>query len=116
MATFKRGGYAIEVEYITTLTNEREKVIKKNIICKCVIEIEDIKIVDYYLNIRGNVNLKKCRIFHEGSGWMVLNELYEEIKEIKMEGTFKVIGFQQTNKINKNVKRRNNPRSTRKNA
>jgi cysteinyl-tRNA synthetase len=116
MARRNKGGYSIEVSYITNLTDAKEKVIKRNAKGKSVIDLSDIKIVDYFFNNKGNPMLNRCRIYVDNLGWMVLEEAYEEIMQYKMDGTdVQIQGFKQTNNINGKSTNRTK-RSTRKNA
>ena len=116
MARLNRGGYSIEVSYVTNLTGAKDKIIKRNAKGKSVIDLSDIKIVDYFFNNKGNPMMNRCRIYVENLGWMVLEEEYEEIKKYKMDGTeVQIQGFKQTNNINGKSTSRTK-RSTRKNA
>jgi len=125
MARLNRGGSSIEISYIVNLTNDKEKIIKKNVKGKSVVALDDIKIVDYYFDNDGKLDLNKCRILHENYGWVILTETYEEISRYKMDGTtVEIKGFVQQPKkevkkiINKKpIKNgRTTKRSTRKNA
>ncbi len=126
MARLNRGGSSIEISYIVNLTNDKEKIIKKNVKGKSVVALDDIKIVDYYFDNEGKLDLNKCRILHENYGWVILTETYEEISKYKMDGTtLEIKGFaQQPKKITKKVTNkkpiknvtRRTTRSTRKNA
>ena len=97
MAVIKLAGGTIQVRYLTTLTNEDNKVIKKNVKGITVLHLSDIKIVDNFYTEDGKVDLNKCRIFHEDIGWMVLQEPYNELVHLKMDGTMQVIGLRQKN-------------------
>ena len=123
MARLNRGGSSIEISYIVNLTNDKNKIIKKNVKGKSVVALDDIKIVDYYFDNEGKLDLNKCRILHENYGWVILTETYEEISKYKMDGTtLEIKGFAQQPKKEKqikpikNVTRRTTTRSTRKNA
>jgi hypothetical protein len=97
MAVIKLGGGTIQVKYLTTLTNEDNKVIKKNVKGICIIHLSDIKIVDNFFTEKGGIDNTKCRVFHEDIGWMVLQESYDELVHLKMDGTMQVVGFRQKN-------------------
>lgn len=125
MARLNRGGSSIEISYIVNLTNDKEKIIKKNVKGKSVVALDDIKIVDYYFDNDGKLDLNKCRILHENYGWVILTETYEEISKYKMDGTtLEIKGFTQQPKKEKQIKpiknvtrsKRTTTRSTRKNA
>jgi len=134
MAIVKLGGGTIQVKYITHLTDENNKVVKRNVKGITVLHLTDIKVVDNYFTPQGKPDLTKCRIFHEDIGWMVLQEPYEEMVHLKMDGTMRITGFQQRfpgrykepkktkSKQNKKdgksrtVKRVGNTRNSRKNA
>lgn len=126
MARLNRGGSSIEISYLVNLTNDKNKIIKKNVKGKSVVALDDIKIVDYYFDNDGKLDETKCRILHENYGWVILTESYEEISKLKMDGlTIEVKGFTQpvkqvkkvTNKkINTKTNGRTTKRSTRKNA
>jgi hypothetical protein len=95
MAVVKLGGGTIQVRYITHLTTEDNKVIRRNVKGTTVLHLSDIKVVDNYFSQKGDLDLEKCRIFHEDLGWMVLQEPYNEMVHLKMDGTMQVKGFQQ---------------------
>lgn len=95
MAVVKLGGGTIQVKYITHLTDENNKVIRRNVRGITVLHLSDIKIVDNYFTPDGKSDLNKCRIFHEDIGWMVLQEPYDELVHLKMDGTMRITGFQQ---------------------
>lgn len=95
MAVIKLGGGTIQVRYVTHLTTEDNKVIRKNVKGIAVLHLSDIKVVDNYFNPKGDLDMEKCRIFHEDIGWMVLQETYNEMVHLKMDGTMRVTGFQQ---------------------
>lgn len=126
MARLNRGGSSIEISYLVNLTNDKNKIVKKNVRGKSVVALDDIKIVDYYFDNDGKLDETKCRILHENYGWVILTESYEEISKLKMDGlTVEVKGFTQpvkqikkvTNKkINTKTNGRTTKRSTRKNA
>lgn len=127
MARLNRGGSSIEISYLVNLTNDKNKIVKKNVRGKSVVALDDIKIVDYYFDNAGKLDETKCRILHENYGWVILTESYEEISKLKMDGlTVEVKGFTQqpkkeikkvTNKkINTKTNGRTTKRSTRKNA
>lgn len=129
MAIVKLGGGTIQVRYITHLTGEKDKIIRRNVKGVTVMHLSDIKVVDNYFSPKGDVDITKCRIFHEDLGWMVLQEPYDEMVHLKMDGTIKITGFQQRfpgrykepkqNKSHgkpKSIKRSGNKRNPRKNA
>ena len=118
MARLNRGGYSIEVSYLTNLTDAKDKVIKRNARGKSIIDINDLKIIDYFFNNKGEPMLNRCRIYVENVGWLVLEEPYEEMRKYKMDGTtVEITGFKQKTIKNKNGKPSNRTkRSTRKNA
>jgi hypothetical protein len=118
MARLNRGGSSIEVSYLTNLTDSKEKIIKRNARGKSIIDINDLKIIDYFFNNKGEPMLNRCRIFVENVGWLVLEESYEEIRRYKMDGTtIEITGFKQKTINNKNGKSTSRTkRSTRKNA
>lgn len=95
MAIVKLGGGTIQVRYITHLTGEKDKIIRRNVKGVTVMHLSDIKVVDNYFSPKGDVDITKCRIFHEDLGWMVLQEPYDEMVHLKMDGTIKITGFQQ---------------------
>jgi hypothetical protein len=86
MAVIKLGGGTIQVRYVTHLTTEDNKVIRKNVKGIAVLHLSDIKVVDNYFNPKGDLDMEKCRIFHE---------TYNEMVHLKMDGTMRVTGFQQ---------------------
>ncbi len=105
MATYRQRDGIIEVTYLIDIIDSKtNKVIKRNIKGKSMLHVEDIKIVDYQFNQNGTVNDKKCRIYHGDTGWMVLNEKYEEISSYKYKQQPQVFGFQ-TKKQLKNIKK-----------
>ena len=118
MARLNRGGSSIEVSYLTNLTDAKEKIIKRNAKGKSVIDINDLKIIDYFFNNKGEPVLNRCRIYVENIGWLVLEEPYEEMRSYKMDGTtVQITGFKQNITKNKNGKSTSRTkRSTRKNA
>ena len=118
MARLNRGGTSIEVSYLTNLTNAKEKVIKRSARGKSVIDINDLKIIDYFFNNKGEPMLNRCRVYVENVGWLVLEEPYEEMRSYKMDGTtIQITGFKQKTIKNKNGKPSiRTKRSTRKNA
>ena len=118
MARLNRGGYSIEVSYLTNLTDSKDKIVKRNARGKSIIDINDLKIIDYFFNNKGEPMLNRCRIFVENVGWLVLEESYEEMRNYKMDGTtIEITGFKQKTIKNKNGKPTNRTkRSTRKNA
>jgi hypothetical protein len=118
MARLNRGGSSIEVSYLTNLTDAKEKIIKRNAKGKSVIDINDLKIIDYFFNNKGEPMLNRCRIYVENVGWLVLEESYEEMRSYKMDGTtVQITGFKQNITKNKNGKSiSRTKRSTRKNA
>jgi cysteinyl-tRNA synthetase len=105
MARLNRGGYSIEVSYLTNLTDSKDKVIKRNARGKSIIDINDLKIIDYFFNNKGEPMLNRCRIYVENVGWLVLEEPYEEMRKYKMDGTtVEITGFKQKTIKNKNGK------------
>ena len=127
MAVVKLGGGTVKVQYVTDLTGADNKLIKRNVKGTLVMNLSDIMAVDVYYNTKAQLDPAKCRIFHEQLGWMTLNESFEEISHLKMDGTVQVKGFQQrhygkvkmckTNKTNKHNKvNHGNTRNPRKNA
>ena len=108
MARLNRGGSSIEVSYSTTLTDAKEKVIKRNAKGKSTIDINDLKIIDYFFNTKGEPVLRKCRIYVENVGWLVLEEPYEEMSSYKMDGTtIQITGFKQKPTNKKIIKPKN---------
>mgnify|MGYP003651560496 CR=1 FL=1 len=108
MARLNRGGSSIEVSYSTTLTDAKEKVIKRNAKGKSTIDINDLKIIDYFFNTKGEPVLRKCRIYVENVGWLVLEEPYEEMSSYKMDGTtIQITGFKQKPTNKKIIKSKN---------
>lgn len=95
-----RSGDEIEVDYTFTLTDSKGKIIQKAVKSKSIINIKDIGAVEYYFNNKGVRVKNKCKIFHTDLGWLVLDELYEEMKMLYF--TEPKIGFQQ--KIKKTKK------------
>ena len=118
MARLNRGGSSIEVSYLTNLTDSKDKIIKRNAKGKSIIDINDLKIIDYFFNNKGEPVLNRCRIYVENVGWLVLEEPYEEMRKYKMDGTtIEIRGFKQKTIKNKNGKPSSRTkRSTRKNA
>ena len=95
MAIVKQGGGTVQVKYITDLTNSDNKVLKKNVKGQVTMHLGDIKVVDNFFTASGQVDPDKCKIFHEQLGWMVLNESFEYMSHLKMDGTVQVQGFRQ---------------------
>lgn len=112
MAVIKQGGNTIKVVYITDLTGPDNKVLKKNVKGTLVMNLTDILVVDVYYNNKVQIDPAKCRIFHEQLGWMILNESFEDISHLKMDGTIQVKGFTQRKKSikNKSIKNERNTR------
>ena len=98
MAIIKLGGEIIKVSYLSNLTNETNKIIRRNVKSSIIMHLSNIMIVDNYYNLKGILESNKCRIYHEQLGWMILNEPFEEIQNIKMDGTIQIKGFQQKKK------------------
>lgn len=101
MAVIKQGGNTIKVCYVTDLTGVDGKVIKKNVKGNMVMNLTDIMVVDVCYTNKGQNDDNKCRIFHEQLGWMTLNETFEEMSHLKMDGTIQVKGFIQ--KVNRKI-------------
>lgn len=121
MAVVKLGGGTVKVQYVTDLTGADNKLIKRNVKGTLVMNLNDIMAVDVYYNTKAQLDPAKCRIFHEQLGWMTLNESFEEMSHLKMDGTIQVKGFRQKNygkykQINKTIKTHGNKRNSRKNA
>jgi hypothetical protein len=95
MAIVKLGGGTIQVRYITHLTGEKDKIIRRNVKGVTVMHLSDVKLVDNFFTDKGIIDLSRCRIFHEDIGWMVLQEPYDEMVHLKMDGTIRVTGFKQ---------------------
>lgn len=99
-----RSGDEIEVDYTFTLTDSKGKIIQKAVKSKSIINIKDISAVEYYFSNKGVKVKNKCKIFHADLGWLVLDETYEEMREIYF--TEIKVGFQQKiKKVNKSNKK-----------
>jgi hypothetical protein len=94
-----RSGDEIEVEYTFTLTDSKGKIIQKALKSKSIINIKDLGAVEYYFNNKGTRMKNKCKVFHADLGWLVLDENYEDLREIYFNSP--VIGFKQKQKIKK---------------
>jgi hypothetical protein len=122
MAIIKQGGGTVKVMYVSDLTNSKGKTIKKNVKGFIVMHIADIMAIDVYYDNKLMLNHNKCRIFHEQLGWLVLNEPFDEMAHIKMDGTIQVKGFVQkkkkinNTKINNTKIIKNNAKSRRRNS
>jgi len=95
MATVKLGGGTVQVKYVTDLTNSESKILKKNVRGHVTMHLGDIKVVDNFFTSTGKVDPNRCKIFHEHLGWMVLEESFEYMTHLKMDGTIQVQGFRQ---------------------
>ncbi|HNQ20718.1 MAG TPA: hypothetical protein PKI46_06625 [Bacteroidales bacterium] len=104
MAQYRQRDGIIEVSYLINIMGDNNKIIKRNVKAKSIIHIEDIKIVDYQFTQQGVVDLKKCRIYHADTGWMVLNEKYDEISSYKFRQQAPVLGFQTKKQLKLNKK------------
>ena len=116
MAVVKLGGGTVQVVYLTHITDENNKVLKRNVKGVVVMHLADIKIVDNFYDSDAKLVPNKCRIFHEDVGWMVLQEPYDEIVHLKMDGTIQVKGFRQRHYGKVPVKRTSKKRKTIKNG
>lgn len=125
MATVKQGGGTVQVTYVTDLTGTDNKIIKRNVRGNVTMHLGDIKVVDSFFTKTGKADPNKCKIFHEHLGWMVLEESFDYMTHLKMDGTVQVKGFRQKhygkykpikqNKSNGKARQRN-IRNSRKNA
>jgi hypothetical protein len=73
----------IEVNYSYKLTDEKGKIIKRVVKSKLIINLYDVKVVDYSFDNKGELELKKCKIFHDPLGWMTLDETYNDFYNMK---------------------------------
>lgn len=91
----------IEVNYSYKLTDEKGKIIKKLIRSKLIINLYDVKVVDYSFDNKGEIEFKKCKIFHDPLGWMTLDETYDDFYKMKFINCKpeNIVGFE--NKLQK---------------
>lgn len=98
MAEINKAGGTILVKYISTLTDTNEKIIRRKVRGKMLLELADLKIVDTYFDTKGKEHPDKCKVYHAQIGWLYLNEPFDEINKLKMDGTVHIAGFQQKKK------------------
>lgn len=102
MAIYRQRDGIVEINYITSIHDSNNKIIKRNVKGKCLLHIEDIRVVDYHFDIKGKPDMTRCRIFHSDNGWMILNESFEEIASFKYRQQPTVNGFQNKLQIKQN--------------
>lgn len=101
-----RSGDEIEIDYTFTLTDSKGKIIQKAVKSKSIIDIADIKAVEYYFNNKAVRMKNKCKIFHTDLGWLILDEPYEEMRKLYFTDLEMKVGFQQKiKKVNKSNKK-----------
>lgn len=61
----------------------KQKLIKKNIITKISIYIDDIQGHEEIFNSKGEVMNTTCRIYHKNLGPLIIKRSYKQISEIK---------------------------------
>tara|TARA_R110000868_G_scaffold37331_1_gene132232 strand:+ start:7633 stop:7956 length:324 start_codon:yes stop_codon:yes gene_type:complete len=91
----RQGGNTIYVRYVKNIFNDEGKVIKKGLKGKMLMHVSDIRVVDYYYDKDYKIDPKKCSIFHQEIGWMILHEAHEDIYQAKLDGAIVITGFQQ---------------------
>lgn len=94
----------LEINYITKLLDGEGKTIKSKVKGKTVINIHDIRAVDYFYTDTGVLDKTKCRIFHQDLGWMSLVDPYDEIKNYKFKIEVPITGFQRKKERIKTLK------------
>lgn len=102
MATYRQRDGIIELNYITDIYSSDKKVIRKNVKGKCMVYIEDIKVIDYHYDLKGKIDPTKCRVLHSDNGWMVLNETYDELSKYKYSQQPTITGFQNKLQLKQN--------------
>lgn len=72
----------VELKISTDLINEKNKVIKKNIITRYYLDTDDIVAPQEVFNSRGTVMKNKCRLFTKELGFIVVSHSYNFIKQL----------------------------------
>lgn len=104
MEKTRKSGSVVELNYRTTIVGSDDKVIRKNVKARFTCDIDDIRSVDYFFNSTGQLEPDKCKIYHDPTGWMVLDEPYEKVHNLKMTGNISIAGFQQRKERRKTIK------------
>ena len=107
MAIYRQRDGIVEVNYLTSITDGKNKIIKRNVKGKSLLHIEDIRVVDYHYSPDGKPDMSKCRIYHSDNGWMILNESFNEIASYKYRQQPTIQGFQTKLQIKQNKKLKN---------
>jgi hypothetical protein len=104
MEKTRKSGSIVELSYVTTILGPNDKVLKRKVRAKLTCDVDDIKVVDYCFNNKGELDPSQCKIYHEPLGWMIIDAPYEKLHELKMTGNIAVAGFQQKKERNKTIK------------
>lgn len=107
MEKTRKSGSIVELPYSTTIMGPDDKVIKKNVKAKLTCDVDDIRLVDYYFNSKGEIEPNKCKVYHDPTGWMIVDKPYEVVHQLKMTGNISVAGFQRKKDRNKTLKKYN---------
>lgn len=89
----------LEVTYYQDLLKENPKdpenpiLLKKNAKYKNYINTEDIKVVSWYYNRRGQRVKSKCQILHTDLGVITINKPYEEVQSYLQDKPHTIKGF-----------------------
>lgn len=89
----------LEITYYQDIFKEDPKnpeepiLVKKNARFKNDINTEDIKVVSWYYNKRGQRVKSKCQIFHPDLGAVVVNVPYDTMREHMLNKPIKIRGF-----------------------
>ncbi len=72
----------IEIKISVDLVSQKNKLIKKDIHLRQMIDTEDIYSQQEIFNQRGNLVKNKCKIFVKDLGPLIVSHSYNEIKEL----------------------------------
>lgn len=95
----------IEINVPVDLMSERNKIIRRNIIIKHFVDIEDIKTPQQIFNSKGNIVKNKCKVIIKDLGQIIIGHSYEYIKNIIEDKRIIIKGF--LNEERNQSKRRN---------
>lgn len=103
----------IEVTYKSNLVDVNNKVIKRNVLHRLLIDKRDILGLKTAYDTKGILIDKKCSVLINEIGWFTVDKSYQELKEIIEDGTFTVQGFKQKIKKNESSRiKKSNSRGT----
>lgn len=79
----------VELKVLTDLINEKNKIIKKNIITKYLVDTENIQLPQEIFNSKGTVMKNKCKVVIKDIGSLIVNHSFTYIKGLIETKTIK---------------------------